>query len=167
MKIGLLSDTHSHLDENIFNYFSACDEIWHAGDIGNMELLEKLEAFKPLVAVWGNIDGHQVRAATHEAVYFEREGKKIYMIHIAGKPPGYNPRVKTMLNKYQPEILVCGHSHVLKIQKDHARNLLFINPGAAGIHGFHQVKTLVRFDINDRVISNMEVIELGKRGKLS
>jgi len=167
MKIGIISDTHSHLDESVFNYFSSCDEIWHAGDIGNLELLEKLEAFKPTIAVWGNIDGHEVRAATHEAVFFERERKKIYMIHIAGRPSGYNPEVRRLLSKYQPDILVCGHSHILKIQKDPARNLLYINPGAAGIHGFHQVKTLVRFDLNDETISNMEVIELGKRAKLT
>ncbi len=167
MKVGLLSDTHSHLDENIYKYFSGCDELWHAGDIGNMEILEKLESFKPIIAVWGNIDGHQIRAATNEFHYFIREQKRILMIHIAGKPPGYNPQVRGLLNRYRPDILVCGHSHILKIQKDHSRNLLFINPGAAGIHGFHQVKTLVRFDLNDGAISNMEVIELGKRAKLT
>ncbi len=167
MKIGLLSDTHSHLDENIYKHFSSCDEIWHAGDIGNLEILDKLSSFKPLQAVWGNIDGHEVRNAIDEYVILTREKKKILMIHIAGKPPGYNRQVKELIKKYEPDILVCGHSHLLKIEKDRTHHLLFINPGAAGIHGFHRVKTLVRFDINEGILSNMEVIELGKRGQIT
>lgn len=167
MKIGIISDTHAHLEDSIFKYFSECDEIWHAGDIGNMNVLEKLEAFKPVVAVWGNIDGDQVRLATEEIQVFNRGGKKILMIHIAGKPPTYNPQVRKLLNAHQPDLLICGHSHILRIEKDHRRNLLFINPGAAGIHGFHKVKTIVRFDINQNTISNMGVVELGKRGKLT
>ncbi|XOV90853.1 MAG: metallophosphoesterase family protein [Bacteroidota bacterium] len=167
MKIGLISDTHSNLDENVFQYFSSCDEIWHAGDIGNIDILENLESFKPTVAVWGNIDDHKVRAATKEYQLLEREQKKTLIIHIAGKPPRYNTQVRTLIKKYQPDILVCGHSHLLKIEKDSVNNLLFINPGAAGIHGFHRVKTLVRFDLFQGAISNMEVIELGKRGKLT
>ncbi len=167
MKIGIISDTHSHLEDAIYEYFSECDELWHAGDIGNMETLEKLESFKPLVAVWGNIDGDKVRVATEEVQVFTRSGKKILMIHIAGKPYSYNPQVRRLIAFHQPDLLICGHSHILKVQKDHKNNLLYINPGAAGIHGFHQVKTILRFEINDQTISNMEVIELGKRGKIS
>ena len=118
-------------------------------------------------AVWGNIDGHKLREAINEVEIFYCEGKKVLMIHIAGKPPKYNPHVRKLIYQHQPDILVCGHSHILRIEKDRRNNLLFINPGAAGIHGFHQVKTLVRFELKQGTISNMEVIELGKRGSLN
>ncbi len=167
MKIGLISDTHSHLDPKVFEYFKNVDEIWHAGDIGTLSLLEELEAFKPTVAVFGNIDGHEIRSASPEDQIFEREGVNVLMTHIAAKPPRYNPRVKKLITEHKPNILVCGHSHILKVQPDPANNLLFINPGAAGIHGFHQVKTLLRFDLEQGKPKSLEVIELGKRGALS
>lgn len=167
MKIGLISDTHSHLDPKVFEYFKNVDEIWHAGDIGTLSLLEELEAFKPTVAVFGNIDGYEIRSASPEDQIFEREGVKVLMTHIAAKPPRYNPRVKKLITEHKPNILVCGHSHILKVQPDPANNLLFINPGAAGIHGFHQIKTLLRFDLEQGKPKNLEVIELGKRGALS
>ncbi|WP_258105589.1 metallophosphoesterase [Marinoscillum sp. MHG1-6] len=166
MKIGLISDTHYHLEESVFEYFKNCDEIWHAGDIGGMEVLQKLESFKPTVAVWGNIDDHQVRAATSEGHVFEREGVRVLMTHIAGRPPKYNKQVHQHILRYKPRILVCGHSHILKVQPDKANNLIYINPGAAGIHGFHKVKTIMRFDLKAGKIENMEVIELGLRGQL-
>ncbi|MFY0598802.1 MAG: metallophosphoesterase family protein [Cyclobacteriaceae bacterium] len=166
MKIGLISDTHYHLDETVFKHFESCDEIWHAGDIGSLELLEQLEAFKPTMAVWGNIDSHEVRAATTEGHVFEREGVRILMTHIAGKPPRYNKQVLPLVKKHKPRLLVCGHSHILKVTPDKTNNLIYINPGAAGIHGFHKVKTIMRFDLRDGKIENMEVIELGLRGKL-
>lgn len=167
MKIGLISDTHHHLDETVFNHFKQCDEIWHAGDIGGLDLLEQLEAFKPTMAVWGNIDDHIVRAATTEGHVFEREGVRILMTHIAGKPPKYNRQVLSHIRKHKPKLLVCGHSHILKVTPDKANNLIYINPGAAGIHGFHKIKTIMRFDLKAGKIENMEVIELGLRGKLN
>ncbi|WP_421870894.1 metallophosphoesterase family protein [Marinoscillum sp.] len=166
MKIGLISDTHSYLDPKVFDYFQQVDEIWHAGDIGTLALLEQLEAFKPTVAVFGNIDGHEVREATPEDQIFVREGVKVLMTHIAAKPPRYNPRVQKLIQAHQPNLLICGHSHILKVQPDPANNLLFMNPGAAGIHGFHQVKTLLRFDLVSGKPKNLEVVELGKRGAI-
>ncbi len=165
MKIGLISDTHGTLDEKVYHYFAGVDEIWHAGDIGARELLDQLQVFKPTVAVWGNIDGQELRERCKEDELFEREGVTIFMTHIAGKPPKYNSRVLKLINDHQPDVLVCGHSHILKVMHDKENDLLFMNPGAAGVHGFHRVKTLLRFDLLDGTIRNLEVIELGKRGK--
>lgn len=167
MRIGIISDTHSYLDPSVFKYFSQCDEIWHAGDIGTLDVLQQLEAFKPTMAVFGNIDGHEVRAASPEDQVFVREGKKILMTHIAGSLPRYNPRVRDLIKTHQPDVLVCGHSHLLKVQPDKANNLLFINPGAAGKHGFHKIKTLLRLEIQEGKIQNLEVVELGPRGQIS
>jgi len=167
MRIGIISDTHSYLDPSVFKYFSQCDEIWHAGDIGTLDVLQQLEAFKPTMAVFGNIDGHDVRAASPEDQVFVREGKKILMTHIAGSLPRYNPRVRDLIKTHQPNVLVCGHSHLLKVQPDKANNLLFINPGAAGKHGFHKIKTLLRLEIQEGKIQNLEVVELGPRGQIS
>lgn len=167
MKIGLISDTHSFLDEKVFEYFAEADEIWHAGDIGNLALLHKLEQFKPTVAVYGNIDGVEIRAVAPENQILVRAGVKILMTHIAGKPPKYNSRVKKLIQEHQPNLLICGHSHILKVQPDHQNQLLFMNPGAAGIHGFHQIKTLLRFDLQEGKPKNLEVIELGKRGAIN
>ncbi|MBX2840722.1 MAG: metallophosphatase family protein [Flammeovirgaceae bacterium] len=164
MKIGLLSDTHSYLDQRIYDYFKGCDEIWHAGDIGSIELLDELVKFKPLRAVYGNIDGKDIRIEAPEERVFECNGMKIWMIHIGGYPPKYTRQTKEKLLEYKPDIFICGHSHILKIIFDKDRKVLHINPGAAGNHGFHQVKTMVRFDINLGKIENLEVIELGKRG---
>ena len=167
MRIGLLSDTHGELDPKVFDYFAACDEIWHAGDIGDRAVTDALRSFKPVRAVHGNIDSKELCIQFPEDLQFTCEGMKILITHIAGKPPSYNPRVRKLLQHELPDILICGHSHLLLIKRDPAQgNLLFINPGAAGNHGFHRVKTLVRFDIHERVISNMEVIELGKRGTI-
>lgn len=167
MKIGLLSDTHSYLDDKVFKYFDQCDEIWHAGDIGNLEVADKLEAFKPLRAVWGNIDGHELRVRYPEHMRWECEGKRIYMAHIGGKPPTYNPEIRKRMNANMPDIFICGHSHILRVMRDPKRpGLLYLNPGAAGKHGFHKVKTMLRFEITEGRIQNMEVIELGNRGTL-
>lgn len=167
MRIGIISDTHSYLAPSVFKYFSQCDEIWHAGDIGTLDVLQQLEAFKPTMAVFGNIDGHEVRAASPEDQVFVREGKKILMTHIAGSLPRYNPRVRDLIKTHQPDVLVCGHSHLLKVQPDKANNLLFINPGAAGKHGFHKIKTLLRLEIQEGKIQNLEVVELGPRGQIA
>lgn len=166
MRIGIISDTHSYLDEKVFGYFEKCDEIWHAGDMGKVDILDRLNQFRPTIAVYGNIDGEQVRKVAPENQLFEREGRKILITHIAGKPPKYNSRVKKLITEHQPDLLVCGHSHILKVQPDKANNLLYMNPGAAGVHGFHRVKTLLRMDINQGRFENLEVVELGLRGAL-
>ncbi len=167
MKIGLLSDTHSYLDAKVFSYFENCDEVWHAGDIGDLAVVNELEKFKPIRAVYGNIDEREIQNRFPENLIFTCEGLKILMTHIGGSPPNYNPRVKKLLTNEMPDIFICGHSHILKVQRDKAfKNMLYMNPGAAGNHGFHHMKTLLRFDIADSEIKNLEVIELGKRGQL-
>ncbi|MEZ4886162.1 MAG: metallophosphoesterase family protein [Chitinophagales bacterium] len=166
-QIGILSDTHSYLDDKIFHYFKNCDEIWHAGDIGTLSLADELAAFKPLRAVYGNIDGHEIRAIYPENAFFECEGVTIWMTHIAGSPPRYNERVRRKLNYALPRIFVCGHSHILKVMAvEKYHKMLHINPGAAGNHGFHQVRTIMRMKIEGTRIFDAEVIELGKRGKI-
>lgn len=165
-KIGLISDTHSFLDPKVFHYFSECDEIWHAGDIGSIGVADELEAFKPLRAVYGNIDGTDLRARYPENLRFSCEGLKIWITHIGGYPPRYNHTVKPLITKDPPDIFICGHSHILKIMTDPKLNkMLYINPGAAGKVGFHQVGTLVRFQIDLGKVSNMQVIELGKKSQ--
>jgi putative phosphoesterase len=167
MKIGLISDTHSYLDPNVFKHFESCDEIWHAGDIGENNVMADLEKFRPFRAVFGNIDSRALQATLPEDLFFTCEGLTVWMTHIGGVPPNYNPRVKKMLKQRVPDIFICGHSHILRIKRDPAlNNMLYINPGAAGNHGFHAIKTLVRFDIESGRIGNMEVVELGKRGAL-
>ncbi len=163
MKIGLISDTHGHLDDRVFTHFKDCDEIWHAGDIGTLDVLEELENFKPTKAVFGNIDGANIRAATSEDLWFECEGQKIWITHIGGYPPKYNKRTNSILKTKKPDILICGHSHILKVMQDPKNNLLHINPGAAGVQGFHKIKTLIRFEVNGKKLSNLQVIELGAR----
>jgi len=168
MKIGLLSDTHGELDPKVFEYFAHCDEIWHAGDIGDRAVTDALHAFKPLRAVHGNIDNKDLCRQFPEDNRFECEGMDVLITHIAGKPPAYNPRVNKLLKQRRPDLLICGHSHLLLIKRDPTQGkMLFINPGAAGNHGFHRVKTLVRFDIQRGAIMSMEVIELGKRGTIA
>ena len=166
-KIGLLSDTHGYIDDKIFSYFDKCDEIWHAGDIGHVENIEQLEAFLPLRGVYGNIDGASIRAIFPENAIWTCEGMKVLMTHIGGYPGRYNSRVKKMLDEHQPQLYICGHSHILKIIPDKKRKLLHINPGAAGNHGFHKIKTLVRFHVDAGRIQNLEVIEIGERGRIA
>lgn len=166
MKIGLISDTHSYLDPKVLEYFQSVDEIWHAGDIGEVSVTQRLEQLKPLRAVYGNIDDKNLQALYPEDLWFDCEGLRIWMTHIAGSPPNYNPRTKKILKEKSADVLICGHSHILKVIKDPKYNLLYINPGAAGNHGFHHIKTIMRFEILNKEIKNMEVIELGKRGQL-
>jgi putative phosphoesterase len=167
MKIGLLSDTHSHLEESIFNYFEKVDEIWHAGDIGNVELAEKLEAFKPFRAVYGNIDGQKLRTKYPEDLIFTMEGVSVWMTHIGGYPPRYSKRTRTKIMELNPRLFICGHSHILKIMPDPKRpGSICINPGAAGKQGFHKDKTVVRFELKKGRLENLEVIKLGKRAKI-
>ena len=164
VRIGLLSDTHSFLDEKIFHYFSSCDEIWHAGDIGSEEVADKLEQFRPLRAVYGNIDGGKLRQRFPLDQFFTIEGVSVYMTHIGGYPGRYVKRVSDFIKENHPKLYICGHSHILKIMPDPRFDLLHVTPGACGLEGFHQVKTLVRFAIEAGDIKQMEVIELGKRG---
>lgn len=161
MKIGLLSDTHSFLDERVFKYFENVDEIWHAGDVGDVKVIDQLEAFKPVVGVYGNIDNHEVRLHLPEFQRFEREGVSVLMTHIAGKPGSYSkPLLEEIKKNGTPRLFVCGHSHILLIKFDPRFNMLWVNPGACGNHGFHKVKTLLRFDLIAGEIKNMEIIEI-------
>jgi putative phosphoesterase len=165
VKIGILSDTHGYLDPRVFEHFSNCDEIWHAGDIGDSHIIEELRSFKPLVAVYGNIDDRTVRTLLPEEQWIVRQGLQICILHIGGSPPRYNPKVKQLLAATPPDIFVCGHSHVLKIVRDKQfNNMLFINPGAAGQQGFHTHRTLVRLELDWKKAVRAEVIELGRRG---
>lgn len=165
MRFGLISDTHGYLREDELIHFNDCDEIWHAGDIGNIEVLERLEKLKQTVAVFGNIDDEKIRSAVPEIQKIRRAGQNILMIHIAGKPPYYNKYVKDLVMKLKPNILVCGHSHILKVEMDKKNNVLYINPGAAGIHGFHKMRTIIKFSIEQGKPKDMVVIELGQRAK--
>src|SRR5688572_19751235 len=165
MKIGLLSDTHGFLDPKIFNHFRDCDEIWHGGDFGDSRVADALVKFKPLRAVYGNVDDKDLQERFTEDLLFECEGLTVLMTHIGGSPPRYNPRVTKLLKARVPDILVCGHSHILRVARDPSYNgMLYINPGAAGNQGFHHMKTIIRFDVTSKQISAMEVIELGRRG---
>ena len=160
MKIGLLSDTHSIIDKRILKFFENCDEIWHAGDIGTIKTLESLEKFKKIRAVYGNIDNHQIRKEVNEFLLLKYEKLVILIIHIAGKPPKYNKITYNLIKKHKPNILICGHSHILKIHRDKENDILIINPGASGNVGFHKFKTAIRFNIISSNIKNLEIIEL-------
>ncbi|NNC95703.1 MAG: metallophosphoesterase family protein [Chitinophagales bacterium] len=167
VKIGLISDTHGHLDEKVFEYFKECDTIFHAGDIGTLELADKLNAFKPLRGVYGNIDGHEIRAVYPLNLRGKVEGLDIWMTHIGGYPGRYPQRIREVLNQKPPDIFICGHSHILKVMRDKRyNNMLTINPGAAGVHGSHKLKTIIRMTLDKGKVVNMEAIELGKRGSL-
>jgi len=167
LTIGLISDTHSYLDPKIFEHFADCDEIWHAGDIGNLEVADKLSAFKPFKAVYGNIDGGKLRVIYPEHHSFVKEGIHFWITHIAGRPNAYAKGVKDILKKYKPQVLICGHSHILRVEKDSKyNNVLYINPGAAGKYGFHKVKTIIKFTIDKGKFTDMKVIELGDRAKI-
>tara|TARA_B100001173_G_scaffold108620_1_gene94059 strand:- start:598 stop:1101 length:504 start_codon:yes stop_codon:yes gene_type:complete len=165
-KILLLSDTHSYIDKAIIKYARQADEIWHAGDIGKIEVLDELEKITKVRPVYGNIDNHIVRSTTKEINTFICEKVKVSMIHIGGKPPYYNKKSKPLILKERPKIFVCGHSHILKVEYDKTNRVLFMNPGAAGRHGFHNKRTMIRFEINEDKIENMEIIELGNRSSL-
>ena len=166
MKIGLISDTHGFLDDRVFHHFETCDEVWHAGDIGEGGVLEALQNFKPTQAVYGNIDGPEMQRELPEYIATSIEGLKILMIHICGTPGKYARRAKELIAEHSPDLLICGHSHILKVMPDKQNQLFYMNPGAAGRHGFHQVRTLLRFDIAQGRAQNLEVIELGKRSEI-
>jgi len=159
-KIGLLSDTHGFLDPRVFKYFKDCDQIWHAGDIGTVKVIEELEAFKPTIAVFGNIDGHEIRIRTIKNASFKCENMKVLITHIGGYPPKYKPGILPLIAVEKPDIFICGHSHILKVMPDKKHDLLHMNPGASGNNGFHKVKTLLRFEVHNDQIKNLEAIEL-------
>lgn len=159
-RIGLLSDTHGYWDERYLKYFADCDEIWHAGDIGSIEVAQKLADFRPLRAVYGNIDGQDMRHMFTEKYRFTVDGAEVLMKHIGGYPGRYDASVRGTLFVKPPKLFVCGHSHILKVQYDKTLDMLYINPGAAGIYGFHKVRTLVRFAIDQGEFKDLEVIEL-------
>jgi len=162
-KILLLSDTHSYIDAQILKFVNQADEVWHAGDIGNLKVTDTIKEYKPLRAVYGNIDDAEARAEFQLDNWFEVEGVNVWITHIGGYPGRYKPRVYAELQKRTPKLFICGHSHILKVQFDKQFNLLHINPGAAGKHGFHKVRTMIRFELDAGEIKNMEVIELAKQ----
>ncbi|NEM97786.1 metallophosphoesterase family protein [Pontibacter burrus] len=164
MKIGLLSDTHSYLDDQIIRLLTGCDEIWHAGDFGTIEVSDRLNEIAPLRGVYGNIDDATIRQVHPKVNRFIVEGLDIMMTHIGGYPGKYHPDVRNEIKAKPPQLYITGHSHILKVMTDKSlNNLLHLNPGAAGKHGFHTMRTMMRFDINNGKLENLQVIELGKR----
>lgn len=161
--IGLISDTHNYLDDAVFKHFEKCDEIWHAGDFGTAEIADKLKAFKPLRGVYGNIDGYDIRSEFPEKLRFKCEEVDVFITHIGGYPGKYAPAIRNELYTNPPKLFISGHSHILKVIFDDKIKCLHMNPGAAGSHGWHKVRTIIRFLIDGMDIKQCEVIELGKR----
>lgn len=166
MKIGLISDTHGWIHPRLFYHFENCDEIWHAGDIGNIETAERLSEFKPFRAVYGNIDDATVRKVYKADLHFMAEDVSVWITHIGGSPGNYDIRVRNKLSENPPEIFICGHSHITRVMFDKKLGFLFLNPGAAGYNGFHKYMTAIRFQIDGKNIHDLDVIELGERGKV-
>ncbi|TXD53878.1 MULTISPECIES: metallophosphoesterase family protein [unclassified Polaribacter] len=163
-KILLLSDTHSYIDAQILKFVKQADEVWHAGDIGNLEVTDAIKALKPLRAVFGNIDDKDARAEFPLDNKFTVEDVSVWITHIGGYPNRYHQRVREELSVNSPKVFISGHSHILKVQYDKKLNLLHLNPGAAGNHGFHKVRTMLRFEVDKAAIKNLEIIELATRG---
>ncbi|HBX63035.1 MULTISPECIES: metallophosphoesterase family protein [Empedobacter] len=161
-KILLLSDTHSYIDDRILEYAQQADEIWHAGDIGDISVTDKLAEIKPLRAVYGNIDDNKARAEFPLNNRFTLEGVDIWITHIGGYPGKYNPTIRKEITENPPKLFICGHSHILKVMPDKQLGLIHMNPGAVGKHGFQKVRTMLRFELNKGKIENLEVIEFKK-----
>ncbi|TVP42836.1 MAG: metallophosphoesterase [Mongoliibacter sp.] len=166
VKIALISDSHSYIDEATIKYLEDVDEIWHAGDIGDLGVIDALPSGKSLRVIVGNIDDEKTQELYPETLIYDLAGMKILMTHIGGKPPRYAKGIKTLLKKEKPQLFVCGHSHICKVEYDKELNCLYMNPGAIGQHGFHVMRTLLLFEINSGKIQNLRVVELGKRGRL-
>lgn len=166
MRILLLSDTHGHMDETILQYVREADVVWHAGDIGTSAVTNALSAIRPLKAVYGNIDGRDIRMQFPLDERFTVEGIDVWITHIGGYPGHYQPRVRKILTQSPPDLFICGHSHILKVMRDAEFNMLCMNPGAAGVQGFHKMRTMIRFTVVGGRILQPEVIELGLRGSL-
>lgn len=165
-RIGVLSDTHGNLpDGGFIEFFKECDEIWHAGDIGNIHVIDTLETIKPVRAVYGNIDGTELRKKYPKHQAFDCEEVHVLITHIGGRPGKYDSSAQKLINHQSPGLFICGHSHILKIQYDKTRDFLFVNPGAAGRSGFHKVRTAVRFQIEGSEIKNMEIFEKDRKSK--
>ncbi|MBQ0769310.1 MAG: metallophosphoesterase family protein [Bizionia sp.] len=162
-KILLLSDTHSYIDDAILEHVKNADEVWHAGDIGNLEVTDAIKKLKPLRGVYGNIDDDKARLEFPENNRFMCEGVDVWITHIGGYPNKYNVRIREEIQNNPPKLFICGHSHILKVMPDKKLNLLHMNPGAVGKHGFHNVRTMLRFTISGETIANLEVIEFPKR----
>lgn len=164
-RILLLSDSHSHMDDRILHFTKTVDEVWHAGDIGSHATMDALEAASLKVrAVHGNIDDHTMRLRYPKDLRFSLHGLDIWITHIGGYPPRYNPMVRSSLFENPPGLFICGHSHILKVMHDPALSCLHMNPGAVGHHGFHKQRTMLRFSVAEGKVTDLEVIELGKRG---
>jgi len=163
-RIGLLSDTHGYMDDRILHHLKNCDEIWHAGDIGSFTVMEPLHKLAKVRAVYGNIDNASIRSEYPLNSVFETGGARCFMTHIAGRPGKYPVRVSEEIHALKPDIFVCGHSHILLIKRDPKSGLVHLNPGAAGKHGFHQMRTIIRFVLDKGKLINPEIVELGKRG---
>lgn len=161
-RIGILSDTHGYWDDRYYKYFEECDEIWHAGDIGSVEVADKFQSFRPFRAVYGNIDSKDIRIMFPETLRFDCEGVDVMMKHIGGYPGRYDTSVREILRQDPPSLFISGHSHILKVMYDDKLHLLHINPGAAGLYGQQAVRTLIRVDLHNGGCSNLEVIELNK-----
>lgn len=164
-KIGVLSDTHGWIHPDLFEFFEDVDEIWHAGDIGNIETYDRLAAYKPIKAVYGNIDDAKVRIVCPKLLIFTIENVKVMLTHIGGYPGKYEPSVRNMFAVERPRVFMCGHSHIARVMYDKKYDFLYLNPGAAGYNGFHKYMTAARFVIDGSDIKDMELIELGERGK--
>lgn len=162
-RIGLLSDTHGFIDPKIFDYFKDVDEIWHAGDIGTIEVIDELKKFKPFRGVYGNIDDYNIRKEVPEFNRFNCEDVEVLITHIGGRPGRFVPAALKEIQQQPPKLFICGHSHILLVKMDPQFNMLCMNPGACGFKGFHAVKTLLRFSITDDRIHDLEAIEIGKR----
>ncbi len=158
-KILLLSDTHSYIGDEVLKYVAQADQVWHAGDIGDITVTDKIKALKPLKAVYGNIDNKTIRAEFPEHNRFTCEGVSVWITHIGGYPNRYDKRIKESIKQNPPNLFICGHSHILKVMRDQKLDLLHMNPGAIGKHGFHKVRTMLRFEINKTTINKLEVIE--------
>ncbi len=166
IKVGILSDTHGYLNPALFSFFESCDVIWHAGDWGDIETFRKLREFKPLKTVWGNIDGRELRIEMPEMQLFDVEELSVCILHIGGYPSKYSPQCRKLLQKHKVDILICGHSHILKVMRDEHQGLMFFNPGAAGVKGFHQVCTALRMKIDGKRMFDLEVWELPRNQAL-
>ena len=162
-KIGILSDTHGYFDTSLGNFFKECDEIWHAGDIGSLEIIDNIKKIKLLRAVYGNIDGHEIRKLYGENLRFWCEDVEVWITHIAGYPGRYSREVKETLKRKAPGLLICGHSHILKVMYDKKFDLLYINPGAAGKFGFHKMRTAIRLVIDGTEMKDLEVLEIDRK----
>jgi len=166
-KVLVISDTHSYIDDRIIKYASEADYVIHAGDVGSFDVIEKLNSVSKLLFVYGNIDGNEIRSESNKFEFFKLDDLKILLTHISGKTPKYNKETLIKIKEHNPDLLIAGHSHILKIQYDKINKLIFLNPGAAGRHGFHLKRTMLRFEIKLNKIENLEIIELGSRSDLS